>query len=614
MYLIPSTARRQLWQAGAMFLALLLLSSGCGGTRHAAPEAAPGAALTGASTLPTPQQVLHAAAMIDTGLSCPGASFLLLPAVQKVTADGSDALFTPGPGSVGARSLGDAAYACFAFDLSSLSGFAVKPLRIELRLTGDLSDGTSRVFAGLGQPDGSGWEWGELQPDPLEANSWSWGETQQGSGHYGGGMGSGRVSPLLPVVIAVFGDTELRVSSVAVRPDVEPLAAGPVAFRKGWDGTIKGNVSFADSLHVLGDGAGTVFASFYDDSNGQLNFMRLQNRVCIFKTVDCDSDTGLSHDLVRNSDGRLLLPYLEQAADLEGKLKNFGLLRTMAPDNLDALVWSPRSNFETGMDDSGMTIDAGANPSAVWDDTDVVHIVYEDATTGRIRHAWRPPGVMDWLHDYISPEGQLAGRPVALNGPSGMCCVYMADGALYLAQFDAAMGWSQVLLAEDVYNPIDPASAIGFCDGSVRPGDDTLVVAYSAKGGGGGGGCGKVVFQDLHFVAAPRSVVFDNTDGTGGFVRMQLMGDGSVRLAQFNPREYTVYFETGDIPAESFTSLPAVQFDGPDEDCDGIDFWVDPVADAAGSHDAVLVTLSSSASLSGAGGKKEFKGHVTLLK
>ncbi len=355
MYLRASLAPRQPWPAGAMFLALLLLLSGCGGTQDAGAPAAASAALS-SNTLPTPQQVLRQAAMIETGLSSPGASFLLLPAVQKVTTDGTDALFTPGPGSVDARELGEASFACYAFDLSSLSSLDAA-LRLELRATATFSDGTSRVFAGLGRRDGQGWDWGELQPDALQIESWSWGESNTGTGHMGGGLGHGRLSPILPVVLVVFGNPELRLKSVTVMPDLPPLAAGPVAFRKGWDGTIKGNVSFDGSVHVVGDGAGAVFASFYDDSNGQLNMMRLQDRVCTFKTVDCDSDTGLSHDLVRAPDGRLLLPYVEQISNLEGQLQNLGLLRTMSPDNLDALIWSPRSNFETGMDEGGMALE-----------------------------------------------------------------------------------------------------------------------------------------------------------------------------------------------------------------------------------------------------------------
>ncbi len=188
----------------------------------------------------------------------------------------------------------------------------------------------------------------------------------------------------------------------------------------------------------------------------------------------------------------------------------------------------------------------------------------------------------------------------------------MAEGQLFAADHGSD-GWAAHLLADDVFNPLDPASPIGFCSAAVRTADNTLFVAYSAKGGSGLG-AGKVNVQDLSFTAPPRGTVCSPTPGSGAFIKLQLLGDGSVRVAQYNPREYKIYFETGDIPTENFVSLPAVQFDGPDEDCDGLDFWVDPAADASGDHDAVLVTLSSSKGLKETGRKKEYVGHITLMK
>lgn len=597
--------------AGVISAVSILYFTSCGGAAGANGADIPGVAQApqGYAGLPQPSQISRGAAMISTPLMCLGSEFRPGVCQQAVTADGATGLFSPAAGSSDARTLSAAAYALYDFDLSPLANLGT-PLRIDVRATAATPDGTTRIFAALGHPDQDYWQWGELRPDAIEVDSWSWGETQAGPG--GGPRGAGRLSPYLPVVIVVFGNPALQVASVEISPDTTPLAAGPVAFRTGWD--LKSNPkAFDDSVHVLGDGLGTIFCSFYNDSNGQLNLARLQNRICTFKTVDSEGDVGACNDLVLGPGGQLVLPYMERRLDLEGVLINLGLLRTMAPANQADLVWSPRSNFEAGLDEAGLPISAGAHPSCVFDEAGIPHLFYEDATNSRIRHAWKPLGAMDWMHDYVSPMGQLAGRPVGLQYPAGVGCAYMAEGKLYLAQFDAAMGWSPVQLADDVYNPLDPASGVGFCDGSVFNG--SAYIAYSAKGGGGGGGggCGKVLVQDLSFAMPTRSVVFNAIPDSGVFCSLAMMGDGSVRIADYSPATKKVYFETGDIPTQEFTSLPAIQFGGGD-DCDDLDFWVNPASDAEGNHDAALVTLSSKTKGSVFGKSKEFTGHITLIK
>ena len=282
------------------------------------------------------------------------------------------------------------------------------------------------------------------------------------------------------------------------------------------------------------------------------------------------------------------------------------------------MIWSPRSNFDTGEDPAGgPSSDVGGHCSVAFDDvpsSGLPHIFYEDATNGTIKHAYKPNGSVDWVTEVVSQPGEDASRPVAMrSGSTGaVCCAYVVNSHsgpfdLMLAQQGGPTGWMSDVLANDVHNPLGGAGEIGFCDGSVRPGTDEAVIAYSSNDG----------VNILHRQVALRNtlsnVTVDGTLGGGVYVKLAMMGDGSVCVSHFNPasRMIAIIRESPSVPA---VQVPAVQFPV-GEVCDDQDLWVSPGdLDGDGFHDLALVVLSSKTKPSVFGKSKELTGHVTLIK
>lgn len=584
----------------------VIFMTGCSGSAGAPQAASTGSAvnagLAGLGSLPSPLDVNRDAATLEAGLDLKGSSFRQDLASINVAIDGDSAHYQK-LGSVSSNPLYEnACFAFYSFDLGS-TGYLGVPLVFDLGGSIPTTFGDARVYAGFPDYDKNLWSWEELN----RTSSFSWGESHP---HTVGSGSQGKLTGWATIALVVFTDDGFDVSRVGLKAATGPAAGGTLAFSKGWDGTIKGRTEFDGSVHVVGDGLGRLHVSYYDSSNGQLFYMQLHNRIWTTMAADCDGDVGLSSDLALSPAGALYMPYYD--AD-----KQQGPIKWMAPESMDSLVWSPRSNFDTGDDGSGLPPDdVGRHPSIVWDSDGFAHIFYEDATTGRIKHAYMQPGLTTWTTEFVSPAGDDAHRPVGLSSSSGVYCAFVVNA--HTSPFDCrviiairgAAGWEEDTLASDVGNPLSAENNIGFCDGSVRPGTDEAVIAYSSLSGL------KLVHRDLAARNTLLTEMVNPAEGSGAFVKLAMMGDGSVRLAQFNPKEYTIYFETGDIPTqEGFVSVPAVQFGGnPDEDCDDLDFWVNPVADANGLHDAALVTLESYSVPAVQSTKKEFKGHVTLLK
>jgi hypothetical protein len=388
-------------------------------------------------------------------------------------------------------------------------------------------------------------------------------------------------------------------------------------FRKGnWN--IKENVKarFASSVSLDCDDSDRVHATVFDDSNGQLYYFQVENRVAREMALDCDSSSGQSNSVaVLPSTGQLMVCYSVNDA-------HQGAVKFMAPPDVSSMTWSPRSNFDTGDDGSGVFSPVGAASRCIFDNDGTAHVFYLDSASHELRHAsllnGLPPGT-PWTVQVVSSGGEQVSCPAPIRCPDGACVAYLsrAPGSssvhLMLAQQDAVGAWNSRVLADDVHVPdgIVDEDCDGFCDGSVRPGTNEVVVAYSSPTGY------SLVRFDLssNTVKVRESPTLPSRSSAGAFVRLAVMGDGSVRVAHYDTASRTIFFETGDIPTqEEFVALPAIQYSEP-EQCDDLDFWVQPGdLDGDGFHQAVLVELSSSISALTGAGKKDFKGHVTLLK
>ncbi len=602
--ILDSTSRRGVPLAILIVLAVAGMLCGCGGGATSAAKTTPDDTAPVAqivTELPAPGTYARDASMIETPLRCRGSQCRLDTLAQNVAIDGDECVFTPDPIASDSFTIPEAAIAMYDFDLDAMGG-ANTPFAVQVSTTDDGSGGGGggalRVFAGIGNPDRNIWQWVELTQGAL---SWSWGVSNSNAGTYGGGMGAGRINPWQPVAIVVFGEGELRVSQVELLPNTEPLAAGAPVIRKGWDGTIKGSTKFDGSCDVERDGSGQLHFSYYDSSNGQLYHSWLHGRLWTTQAVDCDGDAGLTHDLANVPDGGLLLAYAMDGSS--------GVYKHLPLESIESGIWSPRSNFEAGLDEGGLTIDAGSHSSVVCDAEGVPHIFYEDQTNNRIRHAWKPLGAMEWLHEYVSPEGHFASGPVGLLHGTEVMCVYMQDSSLFVARPEA-MTWACYELDDVMYNPKEISAVNGFCDAAVH--GNYLTTVHTTETGL------KVNVQDITSVGPPPRVKSKSIARSGGgvYVEMAQMGDGSVRLAHYCIEDKLVYFETGDVPTQEqfeFVSTPAVQIRG-DEDCDDLCFWVAPDEDGDAGHDAALGVLSSRLMPGSGERKKEFKGHVTLLK
>ncbi len=555
-------------------------------------------------SLPDPGSIERDVSAIPSPLNCPAGSFRDDLVKQGVSPEGSGALFSPMLGSV--PDPAGLAYAIYSFDLSVLDN-PHAPFGIEVREQGPASD-ERRVYAAISDPERGRWQWVQLQQWPGEpVNMCFWGLKLPGEQEPSAEtLGAMRHTPFQNIVILVTGTTEFHVESVAIRASDSPPAGGTLAFRKGWDGTVKGT-GYASQMDVETDGSGRLHACYYDDSNGQLYHIWQDGRLWHTQAVDCEGDVGSSLDLAIRPDGGLVLAYYDATT-------NTGVVRQITADNLDSMVWSPRSNFEVGSDEIGTPIEAGANPSVAFDDDGFPHVFYECATTGRIRHAWKELGTFDWLHEYISPDGELEGQPIAFNTPYGVYCLTRKgwDGCIYGPDRKGTKVYEGRLIPADMHNPLDPESEQAFFDAVCR--DSTAVLAMACTGGQ------RLVRFDLDSEEVVQDFIYNDSPGGGCFMDLAVMGDGSVRIADYNAVDRTIYFETGDIPTQpEFTFLPAVQY-GEDEDCDGIAFWVDASPAAGTPRDALLVDLHSSPQFVKPGDgvkitkKKEFKGHVTLLK
>jgi len=603
------------------------LMSSCGGPSSAAPDL--GAGLSGAAlspaaapaqpagmpALPAPSSIKRDASLIETGLAVHGASFRTDLTHQHVVIGGDVGTFNP-TFLTGQNPLySQVALAIYSFDISSVTDEDLALLDLDLDGSPDLLIGTAHVFAGIPSLSLDKWDWTELTKSPGTAgpSSFSWGMSNPGQ------LRTKAYNGVLNVVIVVYGDTALHVSRVAwENPDgLQPLG-GDVVFHKGWDGTIKGRTAFDGSVHVVGDGAGVLHVSYYDSSNGQLYYLRVQNRVVTTKAVDCNDDVGLFNDLALDAAGGLLLPMYDA-------LSKKGYDYYMAKSDMAAMIWSPRSNFDSGDAGGGLPADdVGRHCSVIFDPAiNMLHIFYEDATSNRIKHASRlnglPPGD-PWLTEFVSPPGDDAHKPVAMLCADGACCLYivdtdsdpLTDNSLVLARFGAS-GWDPQVIATDCRGGVTSAGPnVGFCDGSVH--GTEMAVCWTKGGGASVGKAGRFSIA----AAVPvmiREADYNPNPGSGMFAKLQMMGDGSVRIADYSPQTRTVYFSTGDIPTQPQFSTVIDSRLAVGEDCDDLDFWVEPGdVDGDGFHDAAIVTLTSSVSALTGSGKKDFKGHVTLLK
>ncbi|MBN2081450.1 hypothetical protein JW859_04490 [bacterium] len=579
----------------AVLILALVTATGCaGGSPVATDQAGPVAQV--AADLPRPGQITHSAAALETPASALGSSFRTDLLNQHVAVDGSTAVFTPQDAADQQPAASDfglsrAAIAVYSFDVTDLAGEPQLALSL---LSQMLPEGSSqRVFAGIANRRTDSWDWQELSYEPDSA------EGPRLSGHSQGGT----TGPWLDLALVVYGDAPLTIDAVSVRPSDLPDGTVQV-FRKGWDGTVKGSPGerFGASISISPDGRGRPHVAYYDSSAGQLYHMWLADRVWFTQALTSEDDAGSSNDLVATPDGGLLAVYYDAT-------RGVGPLRWLAPESLTSLVWSPQSNYDEGSDELGTPIDAGARCQAVFDVDGNANVFYEDRTTGRIRHAWQAPGVMGWLHEYVSPPDVVASSPRAYRCADSACATYQTAGKLWIAE-PGNDGWELSELADDLANPLDPAAEFSFCDGAVRERDQTAVFAMACTGGL------RVIHRDLAARNVLLSELITTTPGDGAFVDVALLADDGVCLTHFNPKEYKVFFETGDIPsAEQFTRIVALAFDGPDEDCDGLACWVSPDLNADGTHDVLLVTMSTKDKpKQETKPKRYFTGHVTLLK
>ena len=613
-------------------LALLALAGGCAGSASApagqlentGASAAPAAEAVAPRplampSLPSPGSITRGASVIEGSLVLNGASFRDDLTHQLVSVVDDSCIYDPSFLSGDNPLYSEVALAIYSFDVSSVSSSLLDASDLDLDGRPDLVIGTARVFAGVPSPGMDKWDWSELHKSSSSGDlfSWSWGESHPSS------LSSRAPQGVLNVCVVVFGDTALDVSRVALSPPSSSPSSPPVMqelFRKGWDGTVK----CPCAISVDCDDTDRVHASCYDSSNGQLYYFQADGRVVREMCADCDSSSGMSNDLCVAPDGSLLLAYTDDNL-------HQGVFKTMAPDVMSSLVWSPRSNFDNGDDGTGVVSPVGSRCRTTcftFDTTMFMCVAYENTGDGSVRLATRSSSSPDFSVETVSPVGELSSSPVPVSCPDGVCVLYLSRSSgggggaggfsrLMLAQRDAVGAWFSSVLADDVQLPnfLDPDDDCdGFCDGSVKPGTNELVAAYSSPSG----------ISFVHFDLSSHTVRLRESPtlpsrGGGAFLRLSMMGDGSVRLADYAPSSRTIYlssyFENGDIPTEEqFVSLPAVQLDdNRDEDCDGLDLWVDPDDDGDGFHQTVLVSLTSSMTALGQS-KKEFKGHVTLLK
>ena len=609
---------------GILFLLLAfgLLVPGCSGSSAEIPNqpinaaadksAAPvEAAANGLPELPAPSAIERGASLVETGLVVHGGSFRADLTNQNVSRLENNALFDPDFTSGQNPLYSKVALAIYSFDISSVAADELDLLDFDVDGIPDLVIGTAHVYAGWPAQSMDKWEWSELTQTSSSggSSSFSWGMSNPGN------LSSRTNNGILNVCVVIYGDTAVDVSRVAL---AQPgISASPrLLFSRGWDGTYKGPIKkFGSSVAVDGDAQGRVHATCYDSSNGQLYYIQAANRVVREMCVDCYSSSGLSNDLCLMPDGRLFLAYTDDNL-------HQGACKWMAPESLSSMIWSPRSNFDSGEDPTGALSSVGSQCRCVCDDGGAVHVFNVDETNNQIKHAWQNPDTGEWQSEFVSPPGEVASCPAPMRSADGVCCAYLSrssggggggGGAVYLrlAQQDAD-GWYSDTLADDVRVPdyLDPDDDCdGFCDGSVMPGTDTAVLAYSSSSGVG------IVHRDLATRNTLLSSSLDRSSSSGAFLRLAMCGDGSVRLLHYDGASKTVYFENGDVPAgEDFVSTAVLVYDGKDNDCDGIDFWVDPDSDHDGLHEVVITDLSSSVSSLTGVGKKEFKGHVTLMK
>ncbi|MEZ5337087.1 MAG: hypothetical protein R3F46_02390 [bacterium] len=590
----------------ASVMSCMVLLSACGGgpsIQHDStlPAVASGDLQAGSvfPALAVPAERPRQSSTIPALLQLEGAGFNPALYNNGVSSEGSVAVYSPAPT---AGSVQEYACALYEFDLSLLDD-PHGSFGLELIPDGPV-DGGAVLLAGIADYDSGRWQWvaPQLATDGREILSWSWGMSQSGGSAAAAAdsaaPGAVRTHEYLPVAVLVTG-ADVRLASIAIRDSDSPPAGGSIAFRKGWDGTVKGSTRRVD---LEQDAGGAMNVSYYDDSNGQLYHMWQEGRFWTTQAVTCTGDNGLSHDLLSSPDGGMLLAWYE--AD---SLSGAGLL--MDPASLAEKKWSPASfRFETGDDGSGALIEAGARPSVAFDDDGFPHIFYECASTGRIRHAWKELGALDWLHEYISPDGSVEGQPLAFNSPYGVCCLTRKgwDGCIYRPSEGT---WIATLIPADMHNPLDPESDQAFFDAVCR--DSTVVMAMACTGGQ------RIVRFDLDSETIVQNEVFSDSPGSGCFLDLEVLDDGSVRIAQYNAVDKMIYFETGDIPgAEQFSSVAAVHY-GEDEDCDGIAFWVDSAPAAGSPRDALLVDLSYAKPKIKKGesiSKKGIRAHITLLK
>jgi hypothetical protein len=619
---IEATLRRSFFLL--LGLLALILASGCSGGASStggqldggssAKTASP-APLAGIANLPAPSEIQRNASVIESGLVCNGATFRDDLTHQNVSRSGESCLFDPSFTGGSNPLYSQVALAIYSFDVSSLSAADLSVVDLDVDGLPDLVIGTVHVYAGIPGVTLDKWDWSELKKKPGTAlpqiESWSWGESNPGR------LADRATQGVLNVCLVVFGDTALDVSRVALDLPSSAPASPPVLqelFRKGnWDlATNKGGRLSSLGLDV--DSNDCVHATCFDTSNSQLYYFQAQGRQVRQMALDCDAPVGSSNSVCVSPQGGVLSVYTDDSL-------HQGCVRWMAPESISSLTWSPRSNFDKGDDGSGTLSQVGAQCRCIFDDKGTAHVFYLDSTTHDLRHAsllnGLPPGT-PWTVEVVSPPDQVASCPAPIRCPDGACVAYIskvgAAGAgqtrrLMLATQDAAGTWSSRVLATNVHVPdgIDDEDCDGFCDGSVRPGTNEVAIAYSSPNG----------FSVVHYDLSSSSVRLRESptrqSSRGAFVRCAAMGDGSVRVCDYDTAARTIFFEDGDVPAgQDFVSLPAVQY-GADEDCDDLDFWVDPNTSASSLHQVVLVELSTSVTALGSS-KKEFKGHVTLLK
>ena len=603
-----------------LLVPFLLLAAGCSGSSAVNPgsglSSSPDTAAVVAPRplampkLPAPASITRDASVIESSLVLNGASFRDDLTHQNVSIDNDSCIYDPSFLSGENPLYSEVALAIYSFDISSVEDSVLEACDLDVDGIPDLVIGTARVFAGLPSLSQDKWEWTELSKQPGSDaggnQNWSFGEGSLTSLRERAPQG------VLNVCIVVFGDTALDVSRVALSA---PLVDGaqPVMqelFRvTGWNlkenkGARMGSVSLdcddEDRLH----------ATFFDSSNQQLYYFQADGRIVREMALDCDAPVGSSNSVCVTPDGSLLVAYSDDD-------RHQGVYRWMAPEAISNMDWSPRSTFASGDDGSGMLSRVGARCRCVEGYGGTMDVFYENLDNGRLMRSNFQLGALA-VEDVITDLGDRASSPSPVHCPDGTCVAYLSRSPgssvvrLMLATQDAVGAWSSHVLADDVHVPdgldVDD-DCDGFCDASIVPGTDEVVVAYSSPNG----------FSVVHFDLSSSSVLLRESPtraSTGGaFVRVHALHNGSVRVCHYDTAARTIYFENGDVPTgEDFVSQPARILDTTvGEVCDDMDFWLDPDSDGDGFHQAVLVSATSFTSPLGQS-KHTKTGHVTLLK